>query len=98
MLRFFEEVTVTLGQLLRRFVWKTCKGFDTRELPKENAARGRRQAARASKTTTQSTAKGAAASKRKTLNLNTYKLHALGDYPNTIRRFGTTDSYTTQTV
>jgi hypothetical protein len=34
----------------------------------------------------------------KTLNLTTYKVHALGDYVNTIRRFGTTDSYTTQTV
>ncbi|KAH7918173.1 hypothetical protein BV22DRAFT_1025018, partial [Leucogyrophana mollusca] len=33
----------------------------------------------------------------KLLNLQTYKYHALGDYPNTIRRFGTTDSYTTQT-
>jgi hypothetical protein len=38
------------------------------------------------------------ASRPKTLNLNTYKVHALGDYVNTIRRFGTTDSYTTQTV
>jgi len=32
------------------------------------------------------------------LNLQTYKYHALGDYPNMIRRFGTTDNYTTQTV
>ena len=34
----------------------------------------------------------------KTLNLNTYKFHALGDYANTIRRFGTTDSYSTEPV
>jgi hypothetical protein len=34
----------------------------------------------------------------KQFNLNTYKYHALGDYSNTIRRFGTTDSYSTQTV
>lgn len=34
----------------------------------------------------------------KQFNLNTYKYHALGDYCNTIRRFGTTDSYSTQTV
>ena len=34
----------------------------------------------------------------KQLNLNTYKYHALGDYCNTIRRFGTTDSYSTQPV
>ena len=34
----------------------------------------------------------------KQFNLNTYKYHALGDYCNTIRRFGTTDSYSTQPV
>ena len=34
----------------------------------------------------------------KQFNLNTYKFHALGDYCNTIRRFGTTDSYSTQPV
>jgi hypothetical protein len=34
----------------------------------------------------------------KTLNLNTYKFHALGDYANTIREFGTTDSYSTEPV
>ena len=36
--------------------------------------------------------------KRKKLNLQTYKYHALADYPGTIRRFGTTDNYNTQTV
>lgn len=34
----------------------------------------------------------------KTLNLTIYKLHALGDYVNCIRLFGTTDSYSTQLV
>jgi hypothetical protein len=36
--------------------------------------------------------------KHKSLNLQTYKYHALGDYPNTIRRMGTTDNYSTQPV
>lgn len=36
--------------------------------------------------------------KIKTLNLFTYKLHALGDYVRTIRMFGTIDSYSTQIV
>ena len=36
--------------------------------------------------------------KKKTLNLNTYKFHALGDYVATIRLFGTTDSYSTLLV
>jgi hypothetical protein len=36
--------------------------------------------------------------KAKAFNLSTYKWHALGDYANTIRRYGTTDNYSTQTV
>lgn len=35
---------------------------------------------------------------RKTLNLNTYKDHALGDYVETIRHYGTVDSYSTESV
>jgi hypothetical protein len=34
----------------------------------------------------------------RTLNLNTYKIHSLGDYAATIRRYGTSDSYTTEIV
>lgn len=36
--------------------------------------------------------------KPKGFNLNTYKLHSLGDYADTIRQYGTTDSYSTQLV
>ena len=36
--------------------------------------------------------------KPKVLNLNTYKLHSLGDYPETIKQYGTTDSYSTELV
>jgi hypothetical protein len=36
--------------------------------------------------------------KNKLLNLLTYKMHALGDYVQSIRLFGTTDSYSTQIV
>jgi hypothetical protein len=46
-----------------------------------------------------SNAKGRDSTRRpKTLNLNTYKCHALGDYVNTIRKYGTTDSYSTEPV
>jgi hypothetical protein len=38
------------------------------------------------------------ARQRKYFNLETSKLHALGDYPETIETFGTTDSISTQTV
>lgn len=36
--------------------------------------------------------------KQKSLNLNTYKFHALGEYASAIRMFGTFDSYSTQSV
>ncbi|KAF8190150.1 hypothetical protein BJ912DRAFT_799703, partial [Pholiota molesta] len=36
--------------------------------------------------------------RRKTLNLNTYKDHSLGDYVETIRRNGTIDSYSTEAM
>jgi hypothetical protein len=36
--------------------------------------------------------------KMKQLNLNTYKYHAMGDVVHTIRRYGTTDSYSTEPV
>jgi hypothetical protein len=36
--------------------------------------------------------------RQKTFNLNTYKHHALGDVVDTIRRYGTTDSYSTEPV
>lgn len=40
----------------------------------------------------------AAGRKKKQFNLSFIKLHGLGDYPATIRLFGTTDSYSTQIV
>ena len=39
-----------------------------------------------------------AARKRVTFNMNTYKAHSFPDYVRTIRRFGTTDSYSTEPV
>jgi hypothetical protein len=36
--------------------------------------------------------------RHKTFNLNTYKLHSLGDYVTSIRKYGTTDSYSTEPV
>jgi hypothetical protein len=34
----------------------------------------------------------------KTLSLNTYNTHSLGDYPRIIREYGTTDSFSTEPV
>lgn len=36
--------------------------------------------------------------RQKKFNLHTYKHHSLGDYPKTIRQYGTTDSYSTEPV
>jgi hypothetical protein len=87
----FERLTADLGTLLRHFSTVTCAAFNTAELPKERAARIRRAA-----NTPGSAAVGG--SKPKGFSLSTYKLHALGDYPQTIRERGTTDNYTSQRV
>ena len=92
----FNTLTRPLGFALRHFGGKFSEQFETRELPKEAEARKRREAA--------SKDKGKASTRRRTVNVQvrfsllTYKLHALGDYAETIRRRGTTDSYNTQTV
>jgi hypothetical protein len=76
--------------------------YDTRELPAEEAARGRRKAALTAKgLATKQKGKAKAdeqSSKFKRFNINTYKTHALGGYVKAIRLYGTTDNYTTQTV
>lgn len=123
-----DSVTRTLGMALRAFKKETCTKFDTKELPKEAAARQRREAKLTAKQSSsekavkgkqkddESTAKkktGKGKEKEvepttksnskcsrqpKAFNLNTYKFHSLGDYANTIRQYGTTDSYSTQLV
>lgn len=96
-LSFFDTATLTLANSVRQFVKVTCNAFDTRELPQETTTRGRRKPAFAGSSSGQASASHST-TKRKVLNLQTYKYHALGDYPNAIRRFGTTDNYSTQTV
>ncbi|KAG6906052.1 hypothetical protein DXG01_016127 [Tephrocybe rancida] len=103
-LQMLDEVTVSLGNALRNFVTLTCSKFKTRELPREAAARVRRTAlpARGKQSSTvpklggPSVAPGNTTRKPKSLNLNTYKFHSIGDVAATIRTFGTTDSYSTE--
>jgi septal ring factor EnvC (AmiA/AmiB activator) len=99
-LDILSSVTTSLGNSLRTFEQKTCAAFETRELERERAARQRRQksATNEASESRRPTAPNSNARKPKKLNLRTYKLHALGDYVDTIRRFGTTDSYSTQSV
>ena len=95
-----KELTCALGSLIRFFANKLCPEYDTRELPREEAARARRRAKKPSQDqqAPNVTSTHKIGPLRKVFNLVTYKLHALGDYVTHILRFGTTDSYSTQTV
>ena len=99
-LDIFERVTKDLGSHIRSFASDTCPSFTTKELPREAEARRRRQGQQSSGKSGQP--QGATSHRHgqqlKGLNLQTYKLHALADYPSQIRMYGTTDSYSTQTV
>ncbi|KAF8205902.1 hypothetical protein K438DRAFT_1578500, partial [Mycena galopus ATCC 62051] len=99
------EVIRMLGRQLRHFTKVTCAAFTTRELPREEAARGRRNAKKAAAAAAARTAppQSRAAERRiKRFNMDTYKghpkRHSLPDYPATILFFGTTNSYSTQSV
>ncbi|QRV96107.1 hypothetical protein RhiJN_24125 [Ceratobasidium sp. AG-Ba] len=69
--------------------------YDTVETDREHEARKRVEIRHALATgnATQSTESGKRAVK---FNLTTYKMHSLGDYPEAIETFGTTDSYSSQ--
>lgn len=92
----FDNITKPLGAALRNFGGKFSARFDTKELPKEVDARKRREAT--GKKRGKITKKKNSSSRKAVFNLFTYKIHALGDYADTIRRRGTTDSYSTQMV
>ena len=102
-LEVLKEVSGILGDQLRLFANETCSAFSTRELRREAESRRRRQAREGESGMTQTQTQGVSATvvgdrRPKLLNLRTYKLHALGDYPAQIRMYGTTDSYSTQLV
>ena len=99
-----ERVTTFLGNSVRTFARK-CRKIDTREMPKESAARVRRRTKKNTSAQKPASTKKAGASKetettakRKFLNLVTFKWHNLGHYVAWIRRKGTTDNYSTQVV
>ena len=96
-----KELTRSFGTQIRAFANKLCPLYDTRELPREEAARVRRRAKKAAQKGSDAnvpSSTGKSGRLQKLFDLITYKLHALGDYVAHIIRFGTTDSYSTQTV
>ena len=101
-----ETATEVLSRELCRFCTTICTAFSTVELPKEAMARGRKQSRQRAKAAVPEESEppapalpsAKAPKRKKRLNLSTYKIHALRDYVRTIRMFGTTDSYSSQTV
>jgi hypothetical protein len=93
-LEHLDSLTKEYGRLMRCFREVTCSQFQTKELPREVAAQRRAQAR--GPTTEPRSIPGPR--RPKTLNLLTPKFHALGDYVQTIKTFGTTDSFSTQVV
>lgn len=101
-LSLLATLTAVLGERLREFVDNTCSAFNTRELAKESAARQRRQQNKMAKlprpASVLASSSADTARKPKSFNLETYKIHSLGDYVRSIIAFGTTDSYSSQSV
>jgi hypothetical protein len=100
-----------LGEIIRKFKTRVCNVYATRDLPSEEAARGRRQAAKALKVAEAQNAQGGSQapvppvpkpstknSKYRQFNMETYKLHGLPDVPAAIRAFGVTENTSTLNV
>jgi hypothetical protein len=90
------KVTMTnLGITVRCFE-KSCRDINTHKLPKEVVACMQQDAkASASGHKNKQVASGL---KKKTLNLKTFKWHAIGHLPYFICHYSTSDSYSTQVV
>jgi hypothetical protein len=107
-LQHLEKVTKVIGCELRTFQDWTKSAFKCKELPSESSRRSRNQQRRKARAAKSGNAPPSItpdppktqqqSAKAKSFSLHTYKNHALGDYVQTIRLFGTTDSYSTQTV
>ncbi|KAJ8494675.1 hypothetical protein ONZ51_g2145 [Trametes cubensis] len=93
-LALLTDATTILGRALRFFAHVTCAAFDTKESRSEYDTRKRAEARRQKTIATSLTT--LSGRRPRGLNLKVVKLHFLGDYVRTIKRFGTSDSYTTQ--
>ena len=98
-LRVLEGATKVFGTLIRKFKSTICPRYKTKLTPREQDARTRRQ------TKSKGKGKGKAKGIQQTesaveyvFNICTYKMHAMGDYPSTIQRMGTTDNFNSQNV
>ncbi|KAG2063716.1 hypothetical protein BDR04DRAFT_1131029 [Suillus decipiens] len=93
-LQIMDQVTSALGQQFCHFKATVCAGYVTHELRLEVEHCAQHLAKQAMK---QKTAHWYQGVKRcKVFNFQTYKFHTLGDYVSTIRRYGTSDSFSTE--
>lgn len=101
-IKSLRSQTKELGSQLRRYTNRVCPEYKTKKLPGEAATLYRRRAAKGKKATTappqNAKSKARKATGLKQFNLETYKIHALGDYADNIERFGPTDCFSTQQV
>ncbi|KAN0077954.1 hypothetical protein V8E55_010011, partial [Tylopilus felleus] len=94
-LNLFDSATIYLGESTQKFQHTMCQYYQMTELPQEHTARGHCTATLSGKKVHMiGTSTTSSSPKEKKLNLSIYKFHMLGEYPDTICRFGTTDSYT----
>jgi hypothetical protein len=98
-----ENSSTRLGDLLRKFKSNVCSAYVTQDLPSEEAARGRRQAAKAAKAAggPQATALAKPVKKKskiRTFNMDTYKLHSFPDIPVAIHACGAIENTSTKNV
>jgi len=99
-----ENSATCLGYLLQKFKNNVCSVYATRDLPSEEAARGRRKAAKAAKAGKKPETPPAPTGKKKKkpklheFMMETYKLHGLPDYPAAICAHGVTENTSTKNV
>lgn len=89
-LQLLDYTTTWLGAQMRLFNHRTCSRTSTKELQREADSRAKREG--------KGKSKGKTARKPAKFSIFTIKFHFLGDYVSYIKRFGTTDSYNSETV
>ncbi|KAG8733494.1 hypothetical protein FRC10_012322, partial [Ceratobasidium sp. 414] len=103
-MKLLKSLTAKLGLALRNFA-KLTEDLDVREIAQEYARRRKRYESSKAVSAAKSKRKLGKPTQEKTtnngrrrchLNLNTYKMHSLGDYFGNVDKYKSTDSFSTQ--
>ncbi|KAK7461457.1 hypothetical protein VKT23_008634 [Stygiomarasmius scandens] len=96
-LESFQLAIKALGQLLCHFQTSTCAFYsDTKELPREQSSRIRKEANKAKKKKSKVASGSSNEIQGKAFSMETYKTHALSHYAEHAEKFGTADSNSTR--